>query len=164
MLGTMATDRDLHGIDGDLHGRERPAGRTSAWLFAGLAIVGIWVSVLLASTFSPDFVSGSQQEHLPLVGWLDWVWGLVATAFVVLVVVKGVRAGAPSATPWIALALGGAFVWTLVFVVSVLGPVFVTGTDPTRIPIVALGVPILGVFLTWLLCALIRSGLDRHAG
>jgi hypothetical protein len=157
MLGTMA-------IRGGTAGRDRPVAGPSAWVFAGLAILGIWASVFLASMFSPDFVSGSQQEHLPLVGWLDWIWGLVATAFVVLVAIKGVRAGAPSATPWIALALGGAFVWTMVFVASVLGPVFVIGTDPTRIPLVALGVPILGVFLTWFLCALVRSGLDRHAG
>jgi hypothetical protein len=143
-----------------------PRKRTTShiWAFTALALVGIWVAVLLASFYAPDFVSGSQQEHLPLAGWLDWLWGAVASSFVVLTALKGVRSAAPSQTPWIALALVSAGIWVAVYLVSVLAPVFVTGADPTRIPVLALVVPIVGVFLTWFVCAVIKSGFDRRTG
>jgi hypothetical protein len=104
--------------------------RKAAWrpgyaiVFTGVAVAAIWGSVLLAGVVAADIATGSGQTFLPLVGRLAWAWGLTATVFVVLVGVAGVRAGAPSATPWIALALGSAFVWTMVFLISVLGPVF----------------------------------------
>ena len=60
-----------------------------AYAVAGLAIVSIWVSVVLASVFAPDLVSGSQQEHLPLVGLTAWLWGAIATGIVVLTALEG---------------------------------------------------------------------------
>jgi hypothetical protein len=61
----------------------------AAW--AMTAVSSIWLSVFFASTYAPDFVSGSRHEHLQLVGGLDWIWGLVATAFVVLAAMQGMR-------------------------------------------------------------------------
>lgn len=43
-----------------------------AWALTTAAILAIWAGVVLAGAYAPDFVSGSQQEHLPLVGWFDW--------------------------------------------------------------------------------------------
>ena len=148
------------------YANSEPGKRTSShiWAFTALALLGIWAAVLLAGFYAPDFVSGSQHEHLPLVGWLDWIWGAVASSFVVLTALQGMRSGAPSQTPWIVLALVSAGIWVAVYLVSVLAPVFVTGTDPTRIPLPALVVPIVGVFLTWFVCAVIKSGFDRRAG
>jgi hypothetical protein len=40
---------------------------TLGWALAGVAILAIWVGVLAASIFAPDFVSGSQHDHLALV-------------------------------------------------------------------------------------------------
>jgi hypothetical protein len=87
---------------------QQPAVRAStpAWIWAltGLAVMCIWVCVVLASIFAPDFVSGSQHDHLPL-AWFDWIWGLVATGSLVLVATKGIRAAAFSLAPWIVLAV-----------------------------------------------------------
>ena len=47
------------------------------WALVGLA--AIWASVLAISLASPDLVSGSQHEHLPLALMATWIWGLVAT-------------------------------------------------------------------------------------
>jgi hypothetical protein len=144
---------------------QQAAGRYSApasiWALTGITVAAIWVGVVLASIYAPDFVSGSQHEHLALVGGGDWIWGLVATSFVVLAAQKGIRAHAVALTPWIALAVGVAVVWIGVALVSAFAPVWVTGTDPTTIPAAAMGVPILGTFLTWFACTLFRSAFDQ---
>jgi len=50
------------------------------WMIGAIgAIVAIWLSVLLVSLFSPDLVSGSQQEHLPLAAIVTWISGALAT-------------------------------------------------------------------------------------
>ena len=46
-----------------------------------LSTAMIWISVILSGIFAPDLVSGSQQEHLPLILWTVWIWGLIATVF-----------------------------------------------------------------------------------
>jgi len=134
-----------------------------AWISAGIAIASIWLSVILAGMFAPDFVSGSHQDHLALVGAGDWIWGLVATAFVILAVLDGVRRRVANPTPWWGLAIGVAIVWVVVLAVSCCAPVMVTGTDPTRIPLAAMGIPIVGVFLTWFVCTLARTAFEQES-
>jgi len=134
-----------------------------AWISSGLAIASIWISVVLSSLLAPDFVSGSQQEHLQLVAWGDWVWGLVASALVVLAVLDGIRLGIAHATPWVVLAAGVSLVWLGVLAISACTPALVTGTDPTRIPLAAMGVPIVGVFLTWFVCTLVKTSFEQEA-
>lgn len=88
---------------------------------------------------APDLVSGSEQEHLPLVGFTSWIWGLFATGFVLLAATAG-RAMAPNAGLAYAAVVGGA--WIVAATLAILGPSFVTGTDPTSIPIAGLVAPI----------------------
>jgi hypothetical protein len=135
---------------------------TAAWALAGLAVVSIWVGVAVASSYAPDFVSGSQHEHLQLVAGIDWIWGLVATSFVVLAALAGIRARVLALPPWTGLALGVAAGWLLVALVSVFAPVWATGTDPTIIPAAALGAPILGVFLTWFVCTFSKALFEQY--
>ena len=83
----------------------RPQPRVSAtfaYVLAGLAIASIWISVVLTSVLAPDFVSGSQQEHLPLVGFTAWLWGAIATGFVVLTALEGTRSGSFERAAWVA--------------------------------------------------------------
>jgi hypothetical protein len=96
------------------------------------------------------------------VAGIDWIWGLVATSFVVLAAMQGARSRVVELAPWTALAIGTAATWVFVALVSVFSPVWVTGTDPTIIPGNALGVPILGVFLTWFLCTFVRSLFGQY--
>jgi len=134
-----------------------------AWGATAVAIGSIWLAVILAGLVAPDFISGSQHEHLSLVGGLDWVWGLVATAFVILAVLQGIRLGAANRTLWAVLAIGVAAVWVFVLLVTAFAPVMVTGTDPTTIPMTAMGVPILGVFLTWFVGTLVRTAFQQES-
>ena len=134
-----------------------------AWGAAAAAVVGIWAMIGLAGAVAPDFISGSQHEHLQLVGGGDWIWGLVATAFVVLAVQHGLRLRVADPAPWIALAGSVLAVWTGVLFITATGPVTVTGTDPTVIPFAAMGAPILGVFLTWFACTVVKSAFEQAA-
>ena len=134
-----------------------------AWASAAVSVAWIWVMITLAGAVAPDFVSGSQHEHLNLVGGGDWIWGLVATAFVVLAVQLGMRLRVVNPEPWIALAIGVSAVWAGVVFVTATSPVMVTGTDPTIIPFAAMGAPILGVFLTWFVCTVVKSAFEQDA-
>jgi hypothetical protein len=143
--------------------RSRHSLPVVAWASAAVSVAGIWVMIALAGAVAPDFVSGSQHEHLKLVGGGDWIWGLVATAFVVLAVQLGIRLRVMNPGPWIALALGVSAVWAGVLYVTATSPVMVTGTDPTIIPFAAMGAPILGVFLTWFVCTVVKSAFEQDA-
>ncbi len=55
-----------------------------------------------------------------------------------------------------------AVVWIGVALVSAFAPVMVTGTDPTTIPLAAIGVPIVGSFLTWMICTLVRTAFEPN--
>ena len=131
----------------------------SIWALAGLAVLAIWICVVLAGIFAPDFVTGSQHDHIQL-AWVDWIWGLVATGSVVLVATKGMRAGAFTLTPWVMLSVAVAVVWIGVVLISAFATVFVTGTDPTIIPMAAMGAPILGSLLTGFICRLVSTAFE----
>lgn len=141
--------------------RERGPIPAVAWAATAIAVLGIWIVVVLASITGPDLISGSQQEHLPLVAMVDWVWGTMATAFVVLAVLQGIRRGVSDPTPWWVLAVGVIAIWLGVLVVTAFGPVLVTGSDPTSVPVGAMGAPVLGIFLTWFVCELVKAAFER---
>jgi hypothetical protein len=44
-----------------------------------VALGSIWGSVALVSIFAPDFVSGSEQEHLAFPAMFTWISGAFAT-------------------------------------------------------------------------------------
>jgi hypothetical protein len=46
------------------------------------AVVGLWVAVAAISVFAPDLISGSEQEHVPIAAITTWLWGTIATGFV----------------------------------------------------------------------------------
>jgi hypothetical protein len=84
-------------------------------------------------------VTGSAHEHLPLAAFTDWIWGAVAIAY--LAFVRGERADAT-------LAISVSLLWLAVAITSIAAPVFVTGTDPTTIPLAALIAPTVGAIVT----------------
>jgi hypothetical protein len=111
--------------------------RFDLWWF--VAVGSVLLAVLFASLFSPDLVTGSNQEHLPLAGMMDWFWGLIAVAYLAFV-----RTGRADAT----FGLSVAVLWLAVAVTSIASPAMVTGTDPTTIPIAVLIAPIVGCLAT----------------
>ena len=141
----------------------RASDQAFAWAMTGVAIGAIWVGVVLSGIYAPDMITGSQHEHLALVAGGDWIWGLVASAIVILAAQKGFRAKVAGHVSWAALAIAVSAIWLGVAAVSAWAPVWVTGTDPTTIPADAMGAPILGTFLTWFACMLFRSSLEQPA-
>ena len=120
-----------------------------------IALGGIWVAVTAISLFSPDMVSGSEQEHLPVAAFSTWIWGSVATLAVVRFWSGPGRSAAQRALHRpMAVAVAG--VWAIAAAVAVFGPVMVTGSDPTRIPFGAMFAPMVATVLT----ALARSAAD----
>jgi peptidoglycan/LPS O-acetylase OafA/YrhL len=130
-------------------GATRPPSRTVrpghvAWT-AG-AVGAIWLAVLLISLFSPDLVSGSEQQHLPIAAFIAWFWGAIATVVVILFGALLRRAAAPV---WgVAPAAATIGIWVVAVLVSVFAPTLETGTDPTTIPLAAMIAPPAATLLT----------------
>lgn len=149
----MAVQRNLE---------RRGTGSVQANVYAliGAAVTIIWASIVLAMVFAPDMITGSQHDHLPIVGWTYWIWGLIATGSVVLAAQRGIRAKVSTLSPWIAFSVAVSVVWISVTLAAVFGPVFVTGTDPTTLPLMAMAVPIVGVVLTSLISKFFETAFE----
>lgn len=85
------------------------------------AVVVIWLSSALMAIFAPEMITGSQQEHIPLVPLTVWIWATLATAYVLM---TGRR------TASIAFVVGVSAVWIAALIAVVATPPLVTGTDP----------------------------------
>jgi len=136
-----------------------------AYWLSGLAVAAIWICVALASVLAPDMVTGSQHDHLAVAALGDWLWGAIATGSVAVATVQGLRAGLTGRAPWVMLALGVAAAWLAALLVSVLVPVMITGTDPTELPLAAMGAPVAAMVVTTQLARLLGAplSLDAHA-
>lgn len=127
------------------------------------ALAAIWASVAAISVFSPDLVSGSEQQHLPVAAFATWFWGVVASGSVMsgMLRINRIHGRRPLATQ-----LTGAVsaIWVVAAVVSIFSPEMVTGTDPTRLPIAALISPVAAAVLTVAACgaATAFSGAGRQ--
>jgi hypothetical protein len=122
------------------------------WTRAAGAIIStaaIWVAVVLISVFSPDMVHGSEQEHLPIAALTSWLWGSVASAFVLIAVAIGHgRSLTDRHEAWFLLSLVVTAVWAAVTILSIAVPRMETGTDPTKIPLAAIISPVIGTAAT----------------
>lgn len=116
-------------------------------LWTSIGLVVIWIAVLVISLFSPDMVTGSQQEHLPLAALTAWLWGLIGTVGFLWGMGK-LRGAADRKTIWVGLSATVSGIWLVATVVSLALPVFETGTDPTRLPFGALVAPLAAAVLT----------------
>jgi hypothetical protein len=126
----------------------RPAtadGSWVAWTLAGIA--AIWVAVTLISVFAPDMVTGSEQQHLPVGAFGAWFWGLAATGAFFWGTGR-LRGNAVRQPFWIGLAVATTVIWGVATVLSIALPVYVTGSDPTRLPIGAMVSPVAAALLT----------------
>jgi hypothetical protein len=128
----------------------RPATADGSWVVWTLAgIAGIWVAVTLISLLSPDMVTGSEQQHLPVAAFGAWLWGLAATGAFVWGMGR-LRGNAARQPFWVGLAVATIAIWGVATVLSIALPVYVTGSDPTRLPIGAMVSPVAAALLTTL--------------
>jgi hypothetical protein len=126
----------------------RAASADLSWmLWTAIGIGGIWVAVLLLSLLTPDLVSGSEQEHLPVAALTSWFWGGVGT-LVFLWMMGRLRGSARRRPIWIGLSMVTLGVWAVATILGITLPVIETGTDPTRIPLAAILAPIGAAMLT----------------
>ena len=106
------------------------------------AVGAIWVSASALAVWSPDMISGSEQEHLPLGLITVWLWASAATAYALMTPRRA------SLTGW-SLAVAG--MWFVTLMVGLFAPELVTGSDPTRIPLAVLMAPPVAALLTGML-------------
>jgi hypothetical protein len=125
---------------------EATGPRESRYLFAGIAVASIWIAVAAASIWSPDMITGSQHEHIPIAAFGDWFYAAIATGLVLMAF--GRRTPGSSRSLWEGFAIAIAGIWLVVALASIYAPTMVTGTDPTTIPIAAFAAPIAGVIAT----------------
>ncbi|HEX6937609.1 MAG TPA: hypothetical protein VF227_13900 [Actinomycetes bacterium] len=124
-----------------------------------IGVAGIWLAVLVISIFSPDMVTGSEQEHVPIAAILTWIWGLIATRS--LVTALAAQRDRPENVADLRWLVGGILaVWLVAAVVSVFAPVNVTGADPTKMPVGAILAPIAAMVLTTTACQLFATLRD----
>lgn len=135
---TLGVDPDRPEVGG--------TARESRYLFAGIAVGVIWLAIAAASIWSPDLITGTEQEHIPLAAIIDWFYAALATGLVLMAF--GRRSAGASRSLWLGftVAIGG--IWFVVAVASIFAPSIETGTDPTTLPIAALASPIAGVIAT----------------
>lgn len=139
-------------------GARSPLFRLGVW---GLAAV--WLAVILISAFSPDQVSGAQQDHIPIAAILTWIWGLIASRSLITLLAK--QREHPERFADVRLLVGGvAVVWGIATLVAIFGPVMVTGTDPTKLPLAAILAPIAAMVLTTTGCQLFGSLVGAAKG
>ena len=116
------------------------------YLYAGIAVASVWLAIAAASIWSPDLVSGTAQEHVPLAALIDWFYAALATGLVLMAF--GRRSPGASRSLWLGFAVAIGSIWFVVAIASIYAPSIVTGTDPTTVPIAALASPIAGLIAT----------------
>jgi hypothetical protein len=109
------------------------------------------------SVFSPDLVSGAEQEHIPVAALLSWLWGGLATGLIVLA--GAVSAGTADRWRHVAIAIAG--IWAVVAIAGVWSPPLETGTNPTTVPLAAILAPIAGAIATAFVCVA-AAGASRE--
>ena len=121
--------------------------RTGRLLPAAVAVAGIWLAMALSSVFAPDLISDA-QDHVPIVAITIWIWGAVATGFVLFGAAfpardRMARWGLPVAV------LG---IWGAVALVTIFAPTIVAGSDGTIVPVAGLFAPVAGAVATGFAC------------
>ena len=102
---------------------------------------GSWPRAWTTGRWRPGWVTGSEQQHLPVGAFGAWFWGLAATGAFFWGMGR-LRGNAVRQPFWIGLAVATTVIWGVATVLSIALPVYVTGSDPTRLPIGAMVSPV----------------------
>jgi hypothetical protein len=116
------------------------------YLFAGIAVGGIWVAVAIASIWSPQLVAGSEHDQVPIVAMSDWFYGVIATGLVLLAFSR--RTSGASRSLWAGFTVAVCAIWVVAAISSVWAPELVAGSEGDRVPIASLVSPIAAVLAT----------------
>jgi Short C-terminal domain len=134
-----------------------------AYLMTGVTLGCIWLSYILAAIFAPDMVTGSQHQHFQIEAVVGWSFVAIATGLVMAAALRGIRAKVTDKAPWTVLGIGVSAIWFTVMFVVIFAPVWVTGTDPDRIPGMVWIAGTAGVILTWIFCHFMKTAFFQPA-
>jgi hypothetical protein len=123
--------------------RDQRIGRL---LPAAVAVGGLWLAMALSSVFAPDLISDA-QDHLPIVALTIWIWGAVASGFVLF----GAAFPARDRLARWGLPVAVLGIWGAVALVSIFAPTIVSG-DGTIVPVAGLFAPVAGAVATGYAC------------
>jgi hypothetical protein len=126
--------------------RIQPDQRTGRMLPAAVAVGGLWLAMALSSVFAPDLIS-ADYDHVPTVALTIWVWGAVATGFVLF----GAAFPAPDQLARWGLPVAVLGIWGAVGLVSIYAPSIVA-SDGTIVPVAGLFAPPAGAMATGFAC------------
>ena len=126
--------------------RVQPDERTGRLLPAAVAVGGLWLALALSSVFAPDLLS-ADYDHVPIVALTIWVWGAVATGFVLF----GAAFSAPDRMARWGLPVAVLGIWGAVALVSIYAPSIVA-SDGTIVPVAGLFAPVAGTVATGFAC------------
>jgi hypothetical protein len=118
----------------------------SRYLFVGLSIAAIWLAALAAILWSPDMITGSMHERIAIAAMSDWFYAAIATGLVLMAFGRRTRGATRSL--WVGFTIAIAAIWAVVSIASIYAPSFVTGTDPTTVPIAVFAAPVAGTIAT----------------
>jgi hypothetical protein len=126
--------------------KAQPDERTGRLLPAAVAVGGLWLAMALSSMFAPDLIS-ADYDHVPIVALTVWIWGAVATGFVLF----GAAFPAPDRMARWGLPVAVLGIWGAVALVSIYAPSIVA-SDGTIVPVAGLFAPVAGTVATGFAC------------
>ena len=132
------------------------SSQTTLFRLGALGVSAIWAGVVVTSVFSPDMVTGSEQNHTPIAAILTWAWGILASRTLITTLADAGRRPGRAGEVRV-LVTGIALLWAAATIMAVYGPVVVTGSDPTKIPVAAILAPIAAMVMGNSACQLFGS-------
>lgn len=134
--------------------------RSLVW--ALLALAAIWMAVVIVSMTGSDLEFGSEPTTVPIVPLVTWIWGAIASAYVLSSMVQRRRTVDDQRHAWVGLALAMVVVWSIVTMLALILPnyTFELFDDDIVIPLGALVTPAAGVVATAIACQYVPSLTD----
>lgn len=118
--------------------------------WVALALVAIWIAVAIISMSGSDLVYGADLDTFPLVQATTWIWGAIASAFVLNALVQRHPTGDDQYYAAVGIAIASTIIWVAVTFVSVVVPLFTFnfGDSAVIIPLGEILAPAAGVTAT----------------
>ena len=122
--------------------------RYMGWVALALGIVRIAVAII--STSGNDLVYGADQDTFPLVQATTWIWGAIASAFILNALVQRHPTGDDQYHASVGIAIASAIIWVAVIFVAAVVPLFTFefGDSSVIIPLGEVLAPAAGVTAT----------------
>jgi hypothetical protein len=134
--------------------------RSLGW--AVVALGAIWLAVIVVSVSGSDLEFGSEPTTVPIVPLVTWIWGSIATAYVLSAMVQRRRDVADQRHAWVGIAVAMVVIWAVVTVLALILPEFTFEVfdDDIVVPLGALIAPAAGVVVSAIACQYVPSLTD----